>query len=579
MKRFSVWAPQAEEVAMRVGATTVPMRRSSSGWWQPERMPGRGAAYGYLVNGEGPFPDPRSQWQPEGVHGLSRRLDQDRHRWTDQGWRPPSIERAVVYELHIGTFTSEGTFDAAALKLDHLVNLGVTHLELMPVHQFPGSRGWGYDAASLFAVHASYGGPLGLMRFVDACHGRGLGVILDVVYNHLGPEGNYLPKFGPYLTDRYGTLWGQAINLDGPGSDQVRRFICDNALQWLDDFHLDGLRLDAVHGYIDVSARPLLEQISQEVACLQERLGRPLALIAESNQNDPRIVLSRDAGGMGLNLMWNDDFHHALHVALTQERDGYYQDFAGLDDLAIALRQGFVYGGRYAPSRQAVVGRADQAPPLEHLVAYLQNHDQVGNRALGDRVGHLADLELAKVGAAILMTGPFIPMIFQGEEWAATSPFLYFTDLQDPALGRAVRQGRRREFSEFLAPGSRVPDPQGETTFQRSKLCWEEVTSSEHQSMLRWYRDLIGLRRRCPDLFAGGNAPVVEVGRNWLVMRRGRAMVVLNLSSRRREVSIELRGTEAPSIMLASRSGVSWAGGALSLPARTGAILGPTLGI
>lgn len=575
MKRFSVWAPAAREVTIQIGSKTVPMRRLGSGWWEPKRVPLRGASYGYLVDGEGPFPDPRSQWQPDGVHGLSRRFDGERHRWRDQGWLPPPIERAVIYELHIGTFTGEGTFEAAAVKLGHLVDLGATHVELMPVHQFPGARGWGYDAASLFAVHASYGGPLGLMRFVDACHELGLGVILDVVYNHLGPEGNYLPKFGPYLTDRYGTLWGQAINLDGAGSDQVRRFICDNALQWLDEFHLDGLRLDAVHGYIDVSARPLLEQISHEVGCLQQRLGRPLTLIAESNQNDPRIVRSLDSGGMGLDLMWNDDFHHALHVALTQERDGYYQDFSGLEDLAATLCHGFVYGGRYAPSRQMVVGREDQRAPLQHLVAYLQNHDQVGNRALGDRVGHLGELELAKVGAAILMTGPFVPMIFQGEEWAATSPFLYFTDLQDPALGRAVRQGRRREFSEFLAPGSAIPDPQRETTFQRSKLHWSELRMPEHRAMYTWYRDLLALRRRCPDLFSGGASPEVETGRNWLVMRRGVMVIVLNLSGRRREIEM---GSERPPILLASRPGTVWARGAISLPARTAAVLGPRPG-
>lgn len=567
MRPLSVWAPTPQEVRLRCGARDYQMRRLESGWWEPKGDVPRSGDYGFLIDGQGPFPDPRSPWQPDGVDGLSRRFSPRRFRWRDQHWRPPALRAGVIYELHIGTFTPEGTFDSAISRLDHLVDLGVTHVELMPVHQFPGARGWGYDAASLFAVHAAYGGPLGLMRFVDACHSRSLAVILDVVYNHLSPEGNYLPRFGPYLTDRYGTLWGQALNLDGPGSDQVRRLICDNALAWLRDFHMDGLRLDAVHGFIETSALPLLEQLAAEVESLQRQLGRELTLIAENNQNDSRIVRPRALGGRGLDLLWNDDFHHSLHVALTGERDGYYRDFDGWGDLGDCLRRGLVYAGRYAPSREAVVGRPGDYPPPCRLVAYLQNHDQVGNRALGDRIGHLVSPELVRLGAALVLTAPFVPMLFQGEEWSASSPFLYFTDLQDPALGRAVRQGRRREFAEFVGPGARVPDPQADTTFERSKLRWEERDLVQGRRMLNFYRDLISLRRHTPELSAGMQGAEVASGRGWLLVRRGLVAVAANLSGRRRAVELGC-GRRDLELLLGSRPEVELAGGAVSLPPR-----------
>ena len=548
------------------------MRRRASGWWEPSGGVPSSGDYGFLIDAQGPFPDPRSPWQPNGVDGLSRRFSTRRFRWTDQGWQPPALRSGVIYELHIGTFTEQGTFDAAIARLDHLMDLGVTHVELMPVHQFPGARGWGYDAASLYAVHAAYGGPAALMRFVDACHARSLAVILDVVYNHLSPEGNHLPRFGPYLTDRYGTLWGQALNLDGPGSDQVRRFICDNALRWLREFHVDGLRLDAVHGLIETSALPLLEQLAAEVDLLQRELGRELTLIAENNQNDSRIVRPRAIGGRGLGLLWNDDFHHALHVALSGERDAYYRDFNGVSDLQQCLERGLVYAGRYAGSREAVIGRPGDYPPPCSLVAYMQNHDQVGNRAFGDRIGQLVSPDLVRLGATLLLAAPFVPMLFQGEEWGATTPFLYFTDIQDPALGRAVRQGRRREFAELIGPGRIVPDPQADATFRRSTLNWEEREQPQHRSMLDYYRGLISLRRRTPDMWASERGVEVVSGSSWLLVRRGTLVVAANLGARRREMELGCRGQEYE-MLLESRSGVQRGPTTVSLPPQAAAIV------
>lgn len=571
MRRVSVWAPNATRVQLAAADAAWAMVQGKRGWWSAQCRPSGNPDYGFIVDGEGPFPDPRSPWQPHGVEGLSRQVDHGRFRWRDRGWQSPALADAVIYELHVGTFTADGTFDAAIEHLDQLCDLGITHVELMPVHQFPGSRGWGYDATSLFAPHAAYGGPAGLKRLVDACHARSLAVILDVVYNHLAPEGNFLPRYGPYLTDRYGTLWGQGINLDGPGSDEVRRFICDNALHWLRDYHLDGLRLDAVHGFIDTSARPLLEQLSSEVATLQGDLGRHLTLIAESNQNDPRIVGAAATGGMGLAAMWNDDFHHALHVTLSGERDGYYLDFKGAADLAVVLERGFLYGGRYSQSRDSSYGRADQDVEGGSLIAYLQNHDQVGNRALGERATQIMTPEAVRVGAALVLCSPFVPLLFQGEEWAASSPFLYFTDLQDPRLGRAVRQGRRREFSEFLPSGTRVPDPQAEATFLRSQLDWSERDEAPHREMLDWYRALIRLRRRRPDLRAGGPAEVaIGRGGSWLRLRRSNVSLAVNLASARRRIPLQDAGSYR--LLLASRSGARVEPGAVSLPACSVAI-------
>ena len=384
MTTFTVWAPRASQVELTIGTRRIAMSPRGDGWWQVEEPSAApGTDYGFALDGSPPLPDPRSPWQPAGVHGPSRVLDHGAFTWSDARWQPPPLAAAVIYELHVGTFTGAGTFEAVVDRLDHLVSLGVTHVELMPVVEFPGARGWGYDGVDLFAPHQAYGGPVGLKRLVDACHGRGLAVILDVVHNHLGPAGNYLGRFGPYFTDRYRTPWGEAVNLDAAESDEVRRFLCDNALMWLRDYHMDGLRIDAVHALLDRSATHVLEQLAAEVRALGAHLGRHLVLIAESDLNDPRLVRPPAAGGYGLDAQWNEDYHHALHALLTGERQGYYADFGSMADVATALREGFVYAGRRSAYRRRRHGRAATGLGGQRFVGCLQNHDQVGNRARG----------------------------------------------------------------------------------------------------------------------------------------------------------------------------------------------------
>jgi maltooligosyltrehalose trehalohydrolase len=426
------------------------MERGDRGWWHAHVPSGApGLDYAFSLDGGEPLPDPRSPWQPRGVHAPSRLVDHQRFSWTDQRWQAPPLGSAVIYELHVGTFSPEGTFDGVIGRLEHLAGLGVTHVELMPVAEFPGVRGWGYDGVDLWAPHHAYGGPDGLKRLVDACHARGLAVLLDVVYNHLGPSGNYLGRFGPYFTSRFRTPWGDAMNFDGAGSDEVRRFVCDNARMWLRDYHVDGLRLDAVHAIADGSAVHILEQLAQEVEKLAASLGRHLVLIAESNLNDPRIVQPPSAGGYGIDAQWNDDFHHALHTVLTGERHGYYADFGRLADLATAFRRGFVYAGEYSVFRDRRHGRPAIGVSGNRFVVSAQNHDQVGNRALGERASLLMSEGRLHIAAALLLTSPFVPMLFQGEEWGASTPFLYFTDHAEPELVEAVRKGRCQEFAAF----------------------------------------------------------------------------------------------------------------------------------
>jgi maltooligosyltrehalose trehalohydrolase len=405
-------------------------------------------------------------------------------------------------------------------------------VELMPVAEFSGDRGWGYDGVDLYAPHHAYGGPDGLKRLVDACHAQGIGVVLDVVYNHLGPAGNHLAEFAPYFTDRYATPWGEAVNLDGPESDEVRRFFVDNALMWLRDYHVDGLRLDAVHAIVDTSAVHLLEQLAVETADLSAHLGRPLHLIAESDLNDPRLIRRRETGGYGLDAQWSDDFHHALHAALTGERSGYYEDFGRLSQIATALRRAYVYAGERSGFRQRRHGRPPGDVPGWRFFGYLQNHDQVGNRATGERSSHLMSIERLRIGAALVATAPFVPMFFQGEEWGASTPFLYFTDHRDPELGRAVSHGRRREFASFGWDPDDIPDPQEEKTFLRSKLDWDELEHPHHAELLAWHRSLLALRRSRPEL-TDGRMDLVEVEADdeagTLVVRRGRVIVTVRL--------------------------------------------------
>jgi maltooligosyltrehalose trehalohydrolase len=578
MTSFRLWAPHAKQVELELGGGRHGMTAGEQGWWFAELpLTESNADYAFVLDGGDALPDPRSPWQPHGIHGRSRRVDHKAFSWTDQCWQAGPLSAAIVYELHVGTFTPEGTFTAVIEKLDHLVKLGITHIELMPVAEFSGNRGWGYDGADLYAPHHAYGGPDELKRLVGACHGRGLAVILDVVYNHLGPAGNYLGRFAPYFTERYVTPWGQAINFDGPDSDEVRRFVCDNALMWLRDYHFDGLRLDAVHALIDTSAIHLLEQLACEVTELEAQSGRHLVLIAESDLNDPRVVRAQEIGGYGIQAQWSDDFHHALHTVLTGERDGYYADFGSLADLAATLQRVFVYDGRHSAFRRRRHGRPAKGMLAHSFLGYLQNHDQIGNRAKGERSSHLLSVGKLKVAAALVLTAPFIPMLFQGEEWGASSPFLYFTDHEDPELGRLVTEGRRREFAAFSAHSEDVPDPQARESFERSKLVWSERNSNPHAELLDWHRRLISLRREVPALSDGRLDRIhvsFEEQAKWLVMARGAIAVACNLSERRQRAPVST-GNDAR-ILLASEKEVQVAAGKVELPPDSVAVLDVT---
>jgi len=461
----------------------------------------------------------------------------------------------------VDTFSAEATYEGAIGHLDHLTGLGVTAVELLPVVEYPGRWGWGYDGVDLYAPNAADGGPEGLKRLVDACHAKGLSVIFDVVYNHLGPSGNYLGEYGPYFTDRYGTPWGEAVNLDGPDSDPVREFVLDNAVMWLRDYHADGLRLDAVHAIVDTSAMHILEELAGRVDGLEAELGLPKFLVAESDLNDPRVVAERSAGGYGMDAQWSDDFHHALHALLTGERAGYYADFGSVADLAKAARQAFVYDGVYSRHRRRRHGRTPAGIPPTRFLGYLQNHDQVGNRAHGERSSMLLSDGLMKVAAALVLLGPSVPMLFQGEEWGASTPFLYFTDHDDPELGKAVTEGRRREFAAFGWDPDDVPDPQDPETFQRSKLDWDEVSRPPHAGVLDWHRRLIALRRATPGL-AGGTVDVEssDQGR-WLVLTRGPVTVACNFGPDRATVRVPEGDT-----VLSSAEGVAVDAGRAVLP-------------
>jgi maltooligosyltrehalose trehalohydrolase len=572
MHEFRVWAPRAKRLDLLIGERRLRMEPSARGWWRrlvEEAAPG--TDYRFSLDEGRPRPDPRSAFQPYGIDGPSRLVDHGAFEWQDRGWRGVPLAGAVLYELHIGTFSAPGTFDGTIEHLEHLVTLGVDIVEIMPVAEFSGRRGWGYDGADLFAPHHHYGGPEGLKRLIDACHARGLGVVMDVVYNHLGPAGNYLAEFGPYFSDRHRTQWGDGMNFDGPGSDEVRRFVIDNAIMWLRDYHCDGLRLDAVHAIVDESATHVLEALAAEVAALGAHLRRPLSLIAESDRNDPKLVRSRDAGGFGLDAAWADEWHHALHAALTGERGGYYADFGPLPVLAKALRQAWVHDGIWSESRGRVHGRPPIAMSGRQFVISAQNHDQVGNRAVGERASALMNEGRLRIAAALLLTSPFAPMLFQGEEWGASTPFQYFTDHSDPALARAVRDGRRAEFAAFGWRPDDVPDPQDPATFERSRLDWAEVARGEHADLLAWYRELIALRRRLPALSDPRLDLVTtrcdEEGGLWI--ERGPVTVAANLSSRSRTVAVRSR-TE---LAAASSADVNVDDRGLLLPPDTVAIL------
>ncbi len=502
--RFTVWAPFAEAATVEVVSSPqrmVPLKAMEDGYHQGvgESIEA-GARYFIRLHKPGPegeanierFADPASRYQPDGVHGPSQVVD-EAFPWQNRRWAGLPLSRFIITEIHVGTFTPEGTFDAAVSELDRLKDAGFTALELMPAVQFPGSRNWGYDGVYPFAVQNTYGGPEGLKRFVDACHGKDLGVILDVVYNHLGPEGNYFRNFGPYFTDFYKTPWGEAVNFDGPESDHVRRFFIENALQWVCEYQIDALRLDAVHAIYDFSASPFLQELGLAVDRAAEAENRRIYCIAESALNDSKIVRPRELGGFGLDAQWNDDFHHALHVLLTGEKGGYYRDYGRMADLAKAWQEGFVYSGQYSDFRQRRFGNSSRNISAGRFVVCAQNHDQIGNRMHGDRLSTLISFEQQKLAAAVLLLSPFIPLLFMGEEYGETAPFPYFVSHSDPELVAAVREGRQQEFESF-GWNQEPPDPQDEATFHQARPDPSKAASGEHRILLEFHQELIRLR-------------------------------------------------------------------------------------
>jgi maltooligosyltrehalose trehalohydrolase len=546
---FRVWAPRAESLAVKVlgdEPRSFPLAPAGGGVFEA-RVPGVGAGddYFYVVGG-GDRPDPVSRSQPAGVHGPSRVVEPDGFAWADEGWKGIALKDYVVYELHAGTFTPEGTFEAVTRKLAHLKSLGVTAVELMPVAEFPGGRNWGYDGAHLYAPQSTYGGPEGLKRLVDACHREGLAFVLDVVYNHLGPEGNYAGEFMPLYSEAHKSPWGAGLNFDGEGAEGVRRFFVENALYWLTEFHVDALRLDAVHAIEDNSPRHLLEELAEEFHAQAARLGRPAFLIAESDLNDVRVIKPSGDEGYGIDSQWSDDFHHSLHAVLTKTERGYFSDFGRVEDLAKAIQEGFVYCGQHSRFRGRCHGTPSGERPGEQFVVCIQNHDQIANGYWGDRLSRLLKPAQQRLAAAILLAGaPNVPMLFMGEEWSERAPFLYFTSHTDPELGRAVRKGRMEEYDSFVRGEGETEstlggfsDPQAEVTFVRSKLDWESLTKSPHAEMLAFYRDLLALRRAHAPLSNCDKSRTrvrFDEARRWLAVERGdesgaRALLLCNLS-------------------------------------------------
>lgn len=501
--RFTVWSPFAESLAIRLVTPReqlVPMSRDEKGYWQTtieDVFPG--ATYFCRLKGGTDRPDPASQFQPEGVHRVSQVVNHRDFQWTDGSWPGLGLEELIIYELHTGTFTPEGTFTAIIARLDGLKDLGINAIELMPISQFPGERNWGYDGVHPFAVQNSYGTPDDLKRLIDACHQRGIAVLLDVVYNHLGPEGNYLSEFAPYFTDKYRTPWGSALNFDGEYSDEVRNFFLQSALLWLREYHFDGFRLDAIQDIFDQGAYPFLQELADTVHDFSEQHHRQIHLIAETNLNDPRVIRPKELGGIGIDAQWNDDFHHSLRVLLTGERAGYYADYGQTAHLATALSEGFVYSGQYSVHAKSRVGASAADRPSHQFVVFTQNHDQVGNRMMGERLSQLVSFEALKLAAGAMLLAPNVPMLFMGEEYGESSPFLYFVSHGDADLIAAVREGRKKEFAAFAWQGE-PPDPQSMETFQQSKLRWELRNDGRHNTLLEFYRELIRLRRAVPSL-------------------------------------------------------------------------------
>ncbi|MBE9583524.1 malto-oligosyltrehalose trehalohydrolase [Mucilaginibacter sp. JRF] len=498
----TLWAPLAKKVDLLIGKDKLklPLHSAEYGYWEltTDKLKPNDT-YSFLLDDEKERPDPASLAQPDGVHGASQALDLNGFKWTDSEWSNPKLNDYIFYELHIGTFTPEGTFEAAIGRLDHLVELGITAIEIMPVAQFPGERNWGYDGVLPYAVQNTYGGAEGLMRLVDTCHAKGLAVVLDVVYNHLGPEGNYFNDFGAYFTDKYHTPWGNAINFDDAWCDAVRLYYIENALMWFRDFHIDGLRMDAVHAIKDFSPVHILKEIKQHVDQLIAHTGRQYHLIAELDLNDPVYINTLDNNGYGIDGQWIDEFHHALRVTAGEPQTGYYSDFNGIEHLAKSYKDAYVYDGIYSPHRLKVFGTRADKNTGDQFVVFSQNHDQVGNRMLGERTSQLVNFEMQKLMAAAVMVSPYMPMLFMGEEWGETNPFQYFISHTDKDLIEAVRKGRKEEFKAFHAEGE-TPDPQAEETFKRSKLQWDLLSKQKHKTMFAYYQELIKVRKRYPAL-------------------------------------------------------------------------------
>ena len=500
---FCVWAPFAKkvEVILHSGEErSIPLEKNDHGYWKGRsEMAKPGTRYIFRLNGELDRPDPASRSQPDGVHAASEVIDHGHFNWTDQEWKGMPLRKMIIYELHVGTFTDQGTFDGVIEKLPELLDLGITAIELMPVAQFPGDRNWGYDGVYPFAVQNSYGGVEGLKRLVDACHRNGIAVVLDVVYNHLGPEGNYLNDFGPYFTDKYKTPWGRAVNFDDAHSDHVRNFFIRNALMWLREFHIDALRLDAVHAILDTSAKHFLQELHEHKQQLEQETGRHHVLIAESDLSDRRLIDPIEKGGYGLEGQWMDDLHHSIHTLLTGEREGYYRDFGTPDHLLKALQHSFVFNGTYSEYRERTIGTDASDVPADRFVVCIQNHDQIGNRMLGERLGQLIDREMLKVAAGIYILSPYVPLLFMGEEYGEDAPFLYFVSHGDKELMEAVRKGRREEFRSFSWKGE-APDPGAQETFDRSKLTRTFNSDPRKRELREFYKRLIEMKKTHPAL-------------------------------------------------------------------------------
>lgn len=548
----TLWAPNAKRVELLLLKQNLrlPMVENELGYWTittdalaPDDL------YRFVLDSEKELADPASLLQPQGVHGHSQAVDINSFKWSDESWNNIPLEDYIIYELHTGTFTPEGTFEGIASKLDYLKELGVNAIELMPVAAFPGNRNWGYDGVFPYAAHTDYGGPERLARLVDTCHQKGLAVILDVVYNHMGPEGNYLGEFGPYFTDKYKTPWGSAINFDDAGCDAVREFFIHNALMWLRDFHFDALRMDAVHAIKDFSAKHILQELREETDKMMAETGRTYYLIVETDLNDVRFINPIAKGGYGMDAQWMDEFHHALRVSAGQEQSGYYSDFEGIRHLAKSYLDAYVYDGIYSPHRQKTFGSKASDNPGCQFIVFSQNHDQVGNRMLGERTSQLVSFEMQKLLASAVMVSPFLPMLFMGEEYAEPHPFQYFVSHTDPELAEAVRKGRKEEFKAFHAQGE-APNPMAVETFERSKLQWDIQNQEPHATMLRYYKALIQLRKTEPTLKPDRSGVIVDADEAKKVIalcRKGESQYLsclMNFSKETQSIAIPKGGTK-----------------------------------